>query len=193
MDAVAVVAVASGIIAAVPVAAVTGIVALARTRQGRRRGRGLAVTGLLLTGVWLVAGALVLALLLRPAPLPRDPHPLRGTIFALRTGDCANTARNGVSAAHVVPCRQLHQDEIYGTFRMAGTRWPGTTALAKVARLGCASRLAGYLDPQIAPAGLTETYIFPDQGAWQAGARTVVCEIRGTAGPLTGSVRKLTG
>jgi hypothetical protein len=38
---------------------------------------------------------------------------------------------------------------------------------------------------------LAESYVFPDQGAWNAGERAVICEIRGTAGKLTGSVRGL--
>ena len=36
-----------------------------------------------------------------------------------------------------------------------------------------------------------EKTVFPNQSAWDAGVRTVICEIRGTAGKLTGSVRGL--
>ena len=54
---------------------------------------------------------------------------------------------------------------------------------------GCASRLDSYIDPQLAAAGLTQDYVYPNQAAWQAGERTVVCEVRAQSGQLTGSVR----
>ena len=53
------------------------------------------------------------------------------------------------------------------------------------------ARLSGYLNPQLATSVLAESYVFPNQSAWDAGVRTVICEIRGTAGKLTGSVRGL--
>jgi len=31
--------------------------------------------------------------------------------------------------------------------------------------------------------------VYPGQQAWDAGGRTVVCEVRSTSGQLTGSVR----
>jgi hypothetical protein len=90
-----------------------------------------------------------------------------------------------------VPCGQPHDAEIYARFGLAGQRWPGTTAVGTLARQGCTARLSGYLNPQLATSVLAESYVFPDQGAWNAGERTVICEIRGTAGKLTGSVRGL--
>jgi len=90
-----------------------------------------------------------------------------------------------------VPCGQPHDAEIYARFGLAGHRWPGTTAVGTQARRGCTARLGGYLNPQLATSVLAESYIFPDRGAWNAGERTVICEIRGTAGKLTGSVRGL--
>ena len=74
---------------------------------------------------------------------------------------------------------------------MAGRHWPGTAAVGTQARQGCTARLSGYLNPQLATSVLAESYVFPNQSAWDAGVRTVICEIRGTAGKLTGSVRGL--
>jgi hypothetical protein len=127
---------------------------------------------------------------LTPGQAPH-PRPLRGTVFGLRAGQCANTARNGVDAARAVPCAEPHQVEIYATFRLAGAAWPGTAALGQRASLGCLDRVGGYLDPGLLGTSLTGSYVYPDEGAWAAGERTVVCEIRGTSGPLTGSVRGL--
>ena len=193
MDGFAVAALVTGILALVPFALCFAVAGLVRTRRGRRRGRAAAIGGLVLACAWAAAGAAVAAVLLglMPGQAATSPRPLRGTVFSLRAGQCANTARNGVDAAHAVSCAQPHQVEIYATFRLAGATWPGTAALGQRASLGCLARVSGYLNPGLLGTSLTGSYVYPDQGAWAAGERTVVCEVRGTSGPLTGSVRGL--
>jgi hypothetical protein len=44
------------------------------------------------------------------------------------------------------------------------------------------------VNPQLA-ISLSSTYVYPDTIAWQAGTRTVICEVRATSEELTGSVR----
>ncbi len=190
-DGFAVATLVTGILALVPVTVVLGPVALARVASSGARGRRLAVTGLVLAGAWLLAGGLAIAGLLwhrapsAPASLPR--------IFAVHTGQCLNSAPNEMSGVHVVNCASPHDAEVFGTFRVASHRYPGTPALRRDAGLGCASRLSAYLNPELASASLTESYVYPDAGAWAAGERTVVCTIRSATGQLTGSVRGLPG
>jgi hypothetical protein len=119
----------------------------------------------------------------RPPALP--------SVFRLRAGDCVNSGPGGISSPTVVPCGQPHDAEVYARFALAGQRWPGDAAIGPQARQGCMARLGGYLNPQLATTVLAESYVFPDQGAWNAGERTIICEIRSTAGKLTGSVRGL--
>ena len=52
----------------------------------------------------------------------------------------------------------------------------------------CGARLAGYLNPQLA-ISLSQDDVYPGQVAWQAGTRTVVCEVRAASGQLDQSVR----
>ena len=138
-----------------------------------------------------VAAAVVTAVLLthRPHPPHAAAHPLRATVFGLRPGQCFDSLPNGIAGAHAVPCARPHDAEIYGAFSVAGQQWPGSVRLGNQARLGCQQRLAGYLNPQLATTGLAQSYAYPNAGAWAAGERTVICEIRGTRGRLTGSVR----
>ena len=107
-------------------------------------------------------------------------------IFAVHTGQCLNSAPNEMSGVHVVNCASPHDAEVFGTFRVASHRYPGTPALRRDAGLGCASRLSAYLNPELASASLTESYVYPDAGAWAACERTVVCTIRSATGQLTG-------
>ena len=85
------------------------------------------------------------------------------------------------AVVHAVSCDSPHQAEVFATFTLAGTKWPGNTAAAAEASGGCASRLTGYLNPQLA-ISLTSTYVYPDAVAWQAGTRTVICEVRAASG-----------
>ena len=113
------------------------------------------------------------------------------SVFRLRAGDCVNSGPGGISSPTVVPCSQPHDAEVYARFALAGPRWPGDAAIGTQARQGCTARVGGYLNPQLATTVLAESYVFPDQGAWNAGERTIICEIRSTTGKLTGSVRGL--
>jgi Septum formation len=160
-----------------------------------RPARRLLVLLLVVACAVAVAAAAAIAVLLvqHPARPYAAAHPLRATVFALRPGQCFDSSPNGIAGAHEVPCAQPHDAEIYGTVRVAGLRWPGTAALATRGRLGCQARLGSYLNPQLATSGLAESYAYPNQGAWMAGAHTVICEIRGTQGKLTGSVRAFSG
>ncbi len=157
----------------------------------RRRGKRLLVILFAVSCAVAVAAAAVTAVLLthRPHRAHAAAHPLRATVFLLRPGQCFDSLPNGIAGAHAVPCAQPHDAEIYGAFSVAGHRWPGAAALGSQARLGCQRRLAGYLNPQLDTSGLAESYAYPNAGAWAAGEHTVICEIRGTGGKLTGSVR----
>ena len=119
------------------------------------------------------------------------PPPALPSVFRLRVGQCVNSGQDGISSPTVVPCARPHDAEVYARFALAGHSWPGSAAIGVQARRGCTARLGGYLNPQLATTVLAESYVFPDQGAWNAGERAVICEIRSTAGKLTGSVRGL--
>jgi len=109
----------------------------------------------------------------------------KSALFSLRTGDCFDPQGQSYT---LVSCDSPHVAEVFATFALAGDKWPGSTAVAAAASSGCASRLTDYLNPQLA-LSLASTYVYPDSTAWQAGTRTVVCEVRASSGDLTGSVR----
>ncbi|HUY47026.1 MAG TPA: septum formation family protein [Streptosporangiaceae bacterium] len=190
-DGFAVATLISGILPAVPLTVILGPVALSRIARTGARGRGLAVTGLVLAGLWIVAAAMAVAAIIaqrpaaRPVALPQ--------VFSLHTGQCINSGSNGISGVHVLSCGQPHDAEVFATIRVAGQRYPGAVTLRQEAGHGCGSRLSGYLNPQLSATTLTESYVYPDAGAWAAGERTVVCTVRSTAGKLTGSVQGAPG
>jgi len=110
-------------------------------------------------------------------------------VFKLRPGDCINSAPNGLVVT-VLSCGTPHQAEVFATYALPKSSWPGGTAVEQEAGDGCASRLGAYLNPDLANAGLAQEFVYPNQTAWQAGERTVVCEVSSSTGNLTGSVGK---
>ena len=190
-DGVAVATFISGLIPAIPVTLILGPMALIRIGRSGARGRALAITGLVLAGLWVVAAAIVAAAIITRPPPPKPVTLPR--VFSLRPGECLNSGSNGISGLQVLSCSQAHGAEVFATFRVAGSHYPGAMALQQQAREGCASRLSGYLNPQLAAASLAQSFVYPDAGAWSAGERTVVCTVRSTSGPLVGSVRSAPG
>jgi hypothetical protein len=109
-------------------------------------------------------------------------------VFALRAGDCIDSSQNGLSVT-TLSCASPHDAEVFATFSLAGSSWPGSAAVQQQAASGCQNKIAGYLNPALLNAGLTQEYVYPDQTAWKAGVRTAVCEVSSVTGQLTGSVR----
>ena len=109
-------------------------------------------------------------------------------VFTLRPGECINSSPNGLDVT-VLSCAAPHDGEVFATFPLTASSWPGGAAVQSQANNGCLSRMASYMNPQLVNAGLAQEYFYPDEQAWQAGVRTVVCEVRASTGQLTGSVR----
>ena len=109
----------------------------------------------------------------------------KSPVFSLKAGECIDPQGQSYT---LIPCDSPHEAEVFATFTLTGTTWPGSTTVAAAASSGCATRLTGYLNPQLA-VSLASTYVYPDATAWQAGTRTVICEVRAATGQLTGSVR----
>lgn len=153
-----------------------------------RRGHALLLIGVfVLAAVAIVGGALaVIGSLTHGFKKPVEITYKKSAIFGLRTGECIDP--NGQSAT-IVPCTTAHEAEVFATFQLPASKWPGDAAVRAAASSGCATRLTGYLNPQLA-ISFSSTYVYPGSVAWQAGTRTVVCEVRATSGQqLTGSVR----
>jgi len=149
-----------------------------------RRRRAFALAALFAVGALVIVGGAIgtVGALTHGFHKPVKVTYHESAVFKLQTGDCVSTTST------VLPCSTPHQAEVFATFTLPASAWPGTSAVRTEASTGCASRLTGYLNPQLA-ISLAQSYVFPDQVAWAAGTRTVICEVQATSGQLTGSVR----
>ena len=156
----------------------------------RLRTRVLVAAGFVLLAAAIVGGAIaIVGSVTHGFKKPVKVTYKKSAVFSLQTGNCFNPV--GQQSYTLVPCDSPHRAEVFATFPLAGTTWPGTAAVQAAASSGCATRLTGYLNPQLA-LSLASAYVYPDATAWQAGTRTVICEVRASSGDITGSVRGAT-
>jgi hypothetical protein len=149
----------------------------------------LAVAGIILGVIALVGVAVGVLAVITHGFRPKTVITYRpAAVFGLRPGECVNSAGNGLNVT-ILSCATQHDAEVFATFSLPAGAWPGASAVQQDAGNGCVNRFGSYLNPQLATAALTQEYVYPNQAAWQAGERTVVCEVRAVSGQLTGSVR----
>jgi hypothetical protein len=157
--------------------------------EGRRDVSPLAVVGIIFGVIALVGVAVGVLAVVTHGFRPKTVVTYRpAAAFGLRPGQCVNSGSDALKVT-VVSCASQHDAEVFAAFTLPAGPWPGPSAVRVDAGDGCASRLDSYIDPQLATASLTQAYIYPNQGAWQAGERRVVCEVSAVNGRLTGSVR----
>ncbi|MCG6499912.1 DUF4190 domain-containing protein [Kitasatospora sp. A2-31] len=212
----AVAALVTGLLCLWPLPLVFGIVALIQLHRRNERGRGMAVTGVVL-GALGTLGLLVGLLGVvaagvdatedadRPARAPKAPP--GGVVWSsLKAGDCYNlpgdhsgtgrgsgTADQSVLWVSRVPCLLPHQGEVAGTARIPesdGPGYPGEPRVRERAAALCGPVLDEYaLDYWAVPDGMDEVYLYPSRANWKSGERDVTCAYEDRDGQHRGSVR----
>jgi hypothetical protein len=160
-----------------------------RAKEASRDVGPLAVVGIIIGVIALVGVAAGVLAMVTHGFKPKTVVSYRpAAVFGLRPGQCINSGSNSLSYT-VVSCTSPHDAEVFARFSLPVAAWPGSSAVRQEAGDACASKLGGYLNPQLATIGLTQEYVYPNRDAWDADQRTVVCEVSSGNGKLTGSVR----
>jgi hypothetical protein len=187
-----------GLLGVVILGLIFGIVALKRIGRLRQRGKGLAIAGLVLSGVWLVA-VIALAIVANVNSATRSTA--GGTIvhkgqlgaFSLLTGDCFDNpvGARSVSRVTAIPCTQPHNAQVFARFKLSGSSfsYPGTAAAERLATSGCNARISS-IDKSKTTSSMSVHFIVPVQGSWLAGQRGVSCLVVNSTETLTSSLLK---
>lgn len=167
---------------------VFGIVALLRIRKTSQRGRGLAIAGIVLGTLWLVAlTALIIAAAMSEPERTADGRVTgRGTVILddLRVGDCpASAPDEGARTTKVVPCTEAHRAEVYATFPLSAPSFPGEAEVTRFATGGCNERLATFVG-QGRVDSFDIFYVAPNDRSWPLGDREVICLLTPTGGGM---------
>jgi hypothetical protein len=144
---------------------------------------GVAVLGLVIAGV--VAG-------LQPSADRNEAGEITSggdvSAFDIQVGDCFDLPNpNGeVTDVGGVPCTDPHDAEVYGTFDIDGTDYPGTDRVTQLADRGCKQRFADFVGLAYRKSELEMQYLYPTERSWDAqDDREVVCSVTEPKGKTT--------
>jgi hypothetical protein len=178
----AIAALVFGILGGVLISVVCGIVALNKTKDGRQSGRGMAIGGLVASGVWVllvVAGATIYAVVGRDRVDAAD----------VKVGDCLAEIPDStrVLSIRTVACDQPHRGEVFASVRIPGEAYPGSTAIAQY-QDRCGPALATFSPAAMDDPAVGLYVLYPTEESWRRGDRTVTC-IATSESDRTGSLR----
>lgn len=174
-----------GILGGVPLSVIFGIIALNQIKRSRQGGRGMAIAGLVLSGLWtlLIIAIVVLAIV-------SDDGSVRAT--DIKTGDCiAESPADGADVARLpkVSCDKPHEGEVYAVIRVSGDSFPGQSAIRDEYEERCLSALESYAPDAANDPRVRNFLLYPSQETWDRGDRDVVC-IAITKDKPTGSIKE---
>ena len=187
-----------GLLGGVILSVIFGIVALRRIKRLGQQGRGFAIAGLVLSGLWvlLIILLIIVGSLGNATRSSSTGQITRGgklSVFSLAVGDCFDnpTATQDVATVTAEPCNQPHSAQVYAKFNLTGSNfsYPGTATVTQLASTGCTAR-TGSIDRSKATNTMTVHFLFPDQAAWLGGRRAVTCMVVDPTGDITYSLLK---
>jgi hypothetical protein len=182
-----------GILGGVLFSVIFGIVALVQIRKRGQTGRGLAITGLVLSGCWvlLIIGGAVFAILSDSGTSGSSNNSAGGgtvAVTTLKPGNCINGIQGSgaIEDLPVVECALPHEGEVYAVFNLPAGPWPGDATVQKQAETRCKAEFKTYA-PKAADSAEV-LYLHPLQQSWSRD-RGVTCVATDERGTTTGSVR----
>ena len=197
----AIAALCCGLAAFVPLvgvlAVVFGVVALNQLRGGFRRGRGMAITGIVLGALGVLGWAALLAIGIFAGGPERDASgqvaPAQSVFLQdLKAGDCFDgvpaTPDAAVDAVTSRACSGAHEAQVAAIVELREGAFPGDKQAADLAGKACSDAVEPRLRDNVTDADLS--FVYPDTAlAWRLD-RHAVCILAATSGKLTGSVLK---
>lgn len=137
-----------GLLGGILLSVIFGVIALGRTKRGGLRGRGMAIGGLVLSGVWAVIISVAIAF---AALSPTHSVSARD----IKVGDCFAELPTGnrISSVETVSCDRPHVAEVAGVLTIPDGPFPGDSGFDAYTSK-CKDSLSSYsptalLDPDI--------------------------------------------
>jgi hypothetical protein len=184
-----------GIIGGILLSAIFGFVALSRIRRTGRGGRGLALAGLVLSGVWvLIYGVIIVAVIATSADRDaagRITDAGDVSAFSLEVGDCLNGLKesDNISSLPAVPCDQPHEGEVFAMIQLPDGGYPGDEKISTDAGDRCSAAFETYAPSSVSDEKIELFYLQPTQLSWAQGDREITCIATDPAQKRTGSIK----
>jgi Septum formation len=175
-----------GLFGVIVLSVVFGLVALSQAKRGAS-GRGLAIAGLVLSGLWLLPFVAIVVYAVTTG-LTSDSD----TVYAdeIEVGDCLTEIpqETRMLTVETVDCQKPHAGEVYAQLAVPGTDFPGEDAIVKRYVSKCEPAPASYSTAAAQDTSISLIYLHPTQETWERGDRAVHC-IAVTSPPRSGSIR----
>jgi len=190
-----------GLLGGAVLSVIFGIVALTKLRDRPQRGKGLAIAGMILSGVWVVGvvAALVVASMTsaqRSAATGQITKTGHLSVFSLRAGDCFQNPSGSqpdsgqVTQVTAVPCANPHNAQVIAQLPVPGSAYPGRDAFHAQALSGCKASVEAGVDLSKLTATEQLLWLYPTAQAWADGQKTISCLIVDSSQDLTTSLMK---
>jgi hypothetical protein len=183
-----------GIIGGVFLAVIFGFVALSQIRKRPQNGRGLAIAGLIISGLWVLIFCVTAGLMTAASNLASDQRDsivdsngnpaldpsARFPGNKLEAGDCLKSFDESeqISQFPAISCEAPHDGEVIGTFDLTGSSYPSAETIRARAEEECAALAQAYIDPaHPALDSLEVQYLYPVAVSWDKGERKVICVV----------------
>jgi nitrite reductase/ring-hydroxylating ferredoxin subunit len=189
-----------GLLGGVLLSVIFGVVALNKLRYRRQRGKGLAIAGLCLSGVWVAGIAAVLVVNSLTAShrstttgqITKKGHL---DVFSLRTGDCfqnpsGSQSNPGLTQVTAVPCTSSHDAQVIAQLPVQGSTYPGRVTFREQAMRGCKASIRADVDRSKLTSTMKLLWLYPLPEAWAHGERTISCLVVDSSQDLTSSLLK---
>lgn len=173
-----------------------GVIALVQIPRTGRRGRGLAIAGLSISGAWVLLIAIAVTITVVTGGFASsagsDNVAVAGdSVFAAQKGQCFTTYDERTSNIEKVPCNEPHHSEIYGLVVLPGDdtdAYPGDATLSAQASQYCEAEQRNFFAATTPPSDLVMAVYYPDEGTWQHRGHSAVCTFESKNGALTAPV-----
>ncbi|WP_031519253.1 DUF4190 domain-containing protein [Streptomyces sp. NRRL F-5123] len=183
-----------------------GLVGMKQVKQRAERGRGMAIAGVVLGGVWAALWAVLITL---GAMGKLDDG--NTSIGDLKAGQCFNTVNDELSGTEgpptlddkkvthtvdVVDCSDEHDAEAYDVYQIQADRdapYPGVDKVGADAQDTCVKNARSYLDGKTPASGIHVYFYIPPPQDWAANHRQVICFFGFPDGKVTGTMKERVG
>ncbi|MFD8813151.1 DUF4190 domain-containing protein [Streptomyces sp. NPDC059627] len=188
-----------GLLCCLPgVGLVLGLIGLSQIRKRGERGRAMAVTGSVFSSVGLALWVLLLATGGAGEFWDGVKEGVNdSSSLSLSTGDCFDTPDGSLTGDLVSDgtrggCAKAHDGEVFATYKLKGSSYPGDDSVGGSADRRCYALEDGYaMDGWAIPGDVDVYYFTPSEDSWHYGDREVACVFgNATEGrTLSGSLR----
>ncbi|MGW2376009.1 DUF4190 domain-containing protein [Kitasatospora sp. NPDC001683] len=175
-----------------------GIAAIRVIPRRNQRGRGLAIAGIALSGLWALllavgAGLGLFGYSVVPLLAGRADPSDTVSVFSLRRGDCFEALDAAKSRTRVRPvsCTERHSGEVFAVVPVDDPSYPGPYPLQRETTKACESQQNGYaMDTWAVPHSVRVHDYMPDERSWDGSGHRIVCWFADDDGERTGSLRR---